>query len=91
MGYGLSVLGSLTGCSQGVAEGCKHLKTQVLEDRFQLIHKTVGWNLQVLTGCWTESFISCQLSATLSSLPCGTLHRAARNKAAGFHSTSERW
>lgn len=51
MGYGPSILGSLTDCSQGVAEGCKHLKTQMLEDLFQLTHKTVGGNLQVLTGC----------------------------------------
>lgn len=43
-----------------------------------------------LTGCWTERLISCQLSATLSSLPRGTLHRAAYNMTASFHSTSAR-
>lgn len=84
---GPSVFGCLTGYSQ--VRGWKHLKAQAGED--QCCSSLRG----LLAGAFRRSLalglrasISYRLSATLSSLPRGTLLRAAHNIAAGFRRAS---
>lgn len=46
-------------------------------NHFQVIHMVIG-RIQFFVGCWHW------LEAALSSLSCGSLHRASHNMKAGF-------
>ena len=50
---------------------------------FKSTQVAVG-RLQFLASSWTQSSATCWTEASLSSLPPGSLHRAAYNMAAGF-------
>ena len=58
---------------------CKHLKAQLEEDHFQLSSEAVGGAFRRSLAVKLRASASCWLSATLSSLPCGILHRASQH------------